>query len=96
MAKRVEHMKCKACGVKPLACHCDGNMKCYRSESAQSYGAKELLENMAIAKNDEVLWFGHFRKGAAVTVGEEMEQGFSKISRYNASTKPMTSSKTIT
>ena len=32
---RVEHMKCKACGAKPLACHVDGNMKCYRCESAQ-------------------------------------------------------------
>jgi hypothetical protein len=39
----------------------------------------------------QVLWSGHFRKGAAATVGEEMEQGFSKISRYNASTKHMTS-----
>jgi hypothetical protein len=32
---RVKHMKCKACGDNPLACHCDGNMKCYRCESAQ-------------------------------------------------------------
>jgi len=32
---RVEHMKCKACGAKPLACHVDGNMKCYRCGSAQ-------------------------------------------------------------
>lgn len=32
---RVEHMKCKACGSKPLACHVDGNMKCYRCKTAQ-------------------------------------------------------------
>nr|CAH0108882.1 unnamed protein product [Daphnia galeata] len=51
---RVEHMKCKACGAKPLACHVDGNMKCYRCGSAQGHGAKELLENVAIARNDDV------------------------------------------
>nr|CAH0112055.1 unnamed protein product [Daphnia galeata] len=51
---RVEHMKCKACGAKPLACHVDGNMKCYRCGSAQGHGAKELLENVAIGRNDDV------------------------------------------
>ena len=32
---RVERMKWKGCGAKPLTCHVDGNMKCYRWESAQ-------------------------------------------------------------
>ena len=38
-----------------------------------------------------MLWFGHWRKGAAATVGEEQEQRFAKQSRYCGGTKRMTS-----
>ena len=38
-----------------------------------------------------MLWFGHWRKGSAATVGEEQEQRFAKQSRYCGCTKRMTS-----
>lgn len=39
----------------------------------------------------KILWFGHWRKGGAATVGEEQEQRFANQSRYSSSTKRMSS-----
>lgn len=32
--KRINHMRCRACGDRPLFCHCDGNSKLYRFRTA--------------------------------------------------------------
>lgn len=32
--KRINNMKCRACGNQPLFCHCDANVKCYRFKNA--------------------------------------------------------------
>lgn len=37
----------------------------------------------------QILWSGHWKKGAAATLGEEQEQVFSTMSRYGSCTKHM-------
>ena len=36
------------------------------------------------------MWFGHWRKGAAATLGEEHEQVFATVSKYGSVTRHMT------
>lgn len=36
------------------------------------------------------MWFGHWRKGAAATLGEEHEQVFATVSKYGTVIRHMT------
>ncbi|XP_045034630.1 uncharacterized protein LOC116930710 [Daphnia magna] len=48
---------------------------------------KKIQEKKRIVA--EILWSGHWKKGAAATLGEEQEQVFSTMSRYGSCTKHM-------
>lgn len=48
------------------------------------------LSSMTVFKIPQILWVGHWKKGAAGTIGEEMEQVNADISQLSHTTKHMT------
>ncbi|XP_069193779.1 uncharacterized protein [Procambarus clarkii] len=94
---------CPACHTNPFAIHIDGNKKLFRYEKV-GRGLRESYysESVFAADNDvtnhlnhieslktKVLYGGRWQHGSGLTTGEETEQIFSYMSRYNSTTKNM-------
>ncbi|XP_045614717.2 uncharacterized protein [Procambarus clarkii] len=94
---------CPACHTNPFAIHIDGNKKLFRYEKV-GRGLRESFysESVFAADNDvtnhlnhieslktKVLYGGRWQHGSGLTTGEETEQIFSYMSRYNSTTKNM-------
>ncbi|XP_069176163.1 uncharacterized protein [Procambarus clarkii] len=94
---------CPACHTNPFAIRIDGNKKLFRYEKV-GRGLRESYysESVFAADNDvtnhlnhieslktKVLYGGRWQHGSGLTTGEETEQIFSYMSRYNSTTKNM-------
>nr|XP_045602776.1 uncharacterized protein LOC123761009 [Procambarus clarkii] len=94
---------CPACDTTPVAVHIDGNKKLYRYNKVgrgirNSYYSggifacdKEVQYHVSTIQNlkTQVLYGGRWQEGSGLTSGEEAEQVFSYLSRYNNNTKNM-------
>nr|XP_024657085.1 uncharacterized protein LOC112432909 [Maylandia zebra] len=94
---------CPACTPDMLAVSVDGNRKLYRFQSNASTSEQGNFEGVFIEKDEEVAefvkyiqrhtndikWGGAFQDGAGSTVGEEVEQVNSFLSRAAITTKYM-------
>ncbi|XP_026016501.1 uncharacterized protein LOC113017565 isoform X2 [Astatotilapia calliptera] len=94
---------CPACTPDMLAVSVDGNCKLYRFQSNASTSEQGNFEGVFIEKDEEVAefvkyiqrhtndikWGGAFQDGAGSTVGEEVEQVNSFLSRAAITTKYM-------
>nr|XP_045585894.1 uncharacterized protein LOC123747719 isoform X2 [Procambarus clarkii] len=95
--------ECPACDKTPLAVHIDGNKKLYRYNKV-GRGIRNPYYSDSIFSKDEdvqahvgtiqslktkVLYGGRWQEGSGMTLGEEAEQVFAYLSRYNSTTKNM-------
>nr|XP_045589779.1 uncharacterized protein LOC123751738 [Procambarus clarkii] len=95
--------ECPACDKMPLAVHIDGNKKLYRYNKV-GRGIRNPYYSDSIFSKDEdvqahvgtiqslktkVLYGGQWQEGSGMTLGEEAEQVFAYLSRYNSTTKNM-------
>ncbi|EFX81858.1 hypothetical protein DAPPUDRAFT_241842 [Daphnia pulex] len=69
---------------------CGGStFKAAKSYSSQCKNLDETGVVMGCCRHGVILWIGHWMDNAALTTGEEQEQVFSKMLRYNSVTKHM-------
>ncbi|KAI9548860.1 hypothetical protein NQZ68_003394 [Dissostichus eleginoides] len=102
----VEPFKCPACTPDMLAIAVDGNRKHYRFKKSRGTDEPSLFDGLFIAQDSKVSafvdkirsqmtivkWGGRSQEGAGNTVGEEVEQVNSFLSRAALTTKYMTKS----
>nr|XP_045587916.1 uncharacterized protein LOC123749834 [Procambarus clarkii] len=81
--------ECPACDKTPLAVHIDGNKKLYRYNKPQAKPFLGVLHAKGHAWYCQVLYGGRWQEGSGMTLGEEAEQVFAYLSRYNSTTKNM-------